>query len=78
MQTEEGVRGKEWRAQPGCGEADGGRMCVCISDTPQRQVRTDGLGQQHARGVRTRSSAPDVRAAGASKPPADNEARAVF
>jgi hypothetical protein len=74
-EREEGVRGKEWWPQPGCGqggqeqhthagrsEAGGGRTCACSSDTAQRQARTGKLGQQHARGVRTCSYAPDVRA----------------
>ena len=52
---EQGTRA--WR-----GEADRGWTCAFIRDTTQWQARVGGLGQQHARGIRTRSSALDVRA----------------
>jgi len=69
---EEGVRGKEWWAQPGCAcgasEADGsGARQTGDGHAPAAAIRSSG---KHGRagwaaacaGIRTHSSAPDVRA----------------
>jgi hypothetical protein len=59
----EEVKGKEWQAQQGCTcrvRRDRWGIDVRVHQRYGAAVGASGLGQQHARGVQTRSS-PDIR-----------------
>jgi hypothetical protein len=57
-----GVRVRGGARRTGAGRGRRGQTCVCSSDTTLQQAWANGLGQHHARGVRTRSSTPNVQA----------------